>query len=376
LALCRDGRPIGLLRLTDKLSGGDFDLVDTTGAEKLGRFAEMALANAIRVNSLEWRSLEDPATGAYSAQYFQDTVRNELSKAQRFGRCFSLLEIDLGSLAGSLGADGLSEAVAQMRRLLRTTDFVAAVGDNRFAVMLAEADALGAAVFKQRAQRDLQDFEDDDSGRPYLAAATFPADGTQLESLTRVLDERLKEERHSPVRRLGLDNLSFAQTLETLLAEGEVERPETAEQITRFLLAEVGRRARHRGLLFLAPGEPLLTPVREGLAALGGHGSTTEIVVIAEVERLAQNGPPVTWVSGARLPGVPPFLIHFGDGPSYALVREEKESAEGSRLFHTGDRSLVEYLAFRLQNELSVSGPADEDTQRMEIERAESEERP
>ncbi len=376
LALCRDGQPIGLLRLTDKLSGGVFDAADTAAVEKLGRFAEIALANAIRVNSLEWRSLEDPTTGAYSAQYFQDTVRNELSKAQRFGRSFSLLAVDLGSLAGSLGADGLSEAVAHLRRLLRTTDFVASVGDNRFGVMLAEADALGAAVLKQRAQRALQDFEDDDSRRSYLAAATFPADGTQLEALMRVLDERLKEERHSPVRRLGLDDLSFAQTLETLLTGGEIERPETAEQITRFLLAEVGRRARHRGLLFLAPGAPLLAPVREGLAALGGQGATTEIVVIADVERLAQNGPPVTWVPAERVPGVPPFLIHFGDGPSYALVREEKEAEGGSRLFHTSDRSLVEYLAFRLQTELSASGPADEDTQRMEVERAESEERP
>ena len=37
----------------------------------------------------------------------------------------------------------------------------------------------------------------------------------------RVLDERLEEERHSPVRHLGLENLSFAQMLETLLAEGD-----------------------------------------------------------------------------------------------------------------------------------------------------------
>ncbi len=90
----------------------------------------------------------------------------------------------------------------------------------------------------------------------------------------------------------------------------------------------------------------------------------------------AQNGPPVTWVPAARVPGVPPFLIHFGDGPSYALVREEKEAEGGSRLFHTSDRSLVEYLAFRLQTELSASGPADEDTQRLEVDWAESVERP
>ena len=371
LALCRDGCPIGLLRLTDKLNGGDFDLVDATAAEKLGRFAELSLANAVRVNSLEWRSLEDPATGAYSAQYFQDTVRNEMSKAHRFGRSFSLLKIDLDSLAGSLGADGLSDAVAQIRGLLRTTDFIAAVGANCFSVMLAEADALGAAVLKQRAQRALEDFEDDDGRRPHLAAATFPADGTQLETLTQVLDERLEEERHSPVGRLGLERMAFAQSLETLLGEGEVERPETAVQITRFLLAEVGRRARHRGMLFLAPGEPLSESVSEGLARLGDHGVTTEIVVIADAERMTRNTPPLTRVSPARLPGVPPFLIHFGDGPSYAMVRDEKEAECGVRLFHTSDRSIVEYLAFRLQTELSASSAADEDTQRMEVERAE-----
>ena len=78
----------------------------------------------------------------------------------------------------------------------------------------------------------------------------------------------------------------------------------------------------------------------------------------------------------ARVPGVPPFLIYFGDGPSYAMMREEKEAEGGSRLFHTSDRSLVEYLAFRLQTELSASRPSDKDTQRLEVDRAETEERP
>jgi two-component system cell cycle response regulator len=372
LALCGEGRPLGILRLTDKLGGGDFDLVDATAAEKLGHFAEIALANAVRVNSLEWRSLEDPATGAYSAKYFHDSVQNELNKAQRFGRSFSLLKVDLRALAGSLGADGLCDAVAQLRSLLRTTDFIAAVDEGCFAVMLAEADSLGAAVLKQRAQRALANFEDGGAERAYLAAATFPVDGTQLEALMGVLDHRLEEERRSPVRRLGLEEQAFGQTLETILAQGTVERPETAEQITRFLLSEVGRRARDRGLLFLAPGASLAAPVREGLARLRKHGASTEIVMIADLEELDPNGPPVTWVSPARVPGVPPFLIHFGDGPSYALVREAGEGEEGVRLYHTSNRSLVEYLAFRLQSELAPTGAEDEDTQRIEIERAET----
>ena len=47
-------------------------------------------------------------------------------------------------------------------------------------------------------------------------------------------------------------------------------------------------------------------------------------------------------------------MIHFGDGPAYALIRDAKEGAGKTRLFHSSDRSLVEHLAFRLQQELSV----------------------
>jgi hypothetical protein len=114
-------------------------------------------------------------------------------------------------------------------------------------VLLAEVDALGAAVLKQRAQRALAesglgaDPERSERARARLAVATFPGDGTQLESLLRVLDERLGEERDSIVRGLGLEGAPFADNLRTLLAEGETDRVEVPEQVLRFVLGEVGR---------------------------------------------------------------------------------------------------------------------------------------
>jgi len=100
--------------------------------------------------------------------------------------------------------------------------------------------------------------------------------------------------------------------------------------------------------------------VRQGIEQLGDDPATTEIMVVGDGERLAKEGPPITWVSPDRVPGLLPFLVHFGDGPSYALVRDEKQEEDGVRLFHTSDRSVVEHLAFRLRTELTPdANPAD-----------------
>ena len=152
-----------MARLTDRLEGDSFDDVDRVCAQKFARHAEVALANALRFRSLEKLSLEDPISGAYTAQYFQDVVRNEIEKSNRFGRSFALcVELDLGPLEAARLAVGdggvqafLSGVTEELTRLLRAADLLAAGGEGRFCVLLAEADALGAAVLKRRALQAL-----------------------------------------------------------------------------------------------------------------------------------------------------------------------------------------------------------------------------
>jgi len=374
--LRREGSLIGVARLTDRLEGDAFDDVDRVCAQKFSRHAEVALANALRFRALEKRSLEDPISGAYTAQYFQDVVRNEIEKANRFGRSFALLELDLGSLdaalreAGEAGVQTLLTGVAEeLTRLLRAADLLAAGGAGRFYVLLAEADALGAAVLKRRALQALGASElftrigADARPDPQVGTAVYPRDGASLEALLRVLDERVEEERRSPVRRLGLDRMTLAEGLQTLLEEGSPERAETAAQIARFVVSEIGRRPRERGLLYAAPGTALIGAVRDGLEALRGVATRTELVVIADGERPDFPEPAVNWLSPQRIACLAPFVIQYGDGPAYALVRDAKDGAGKTRLFHTSDRSLVEHLAFRLQQELAVPShlPATEE---------------
>jgi len=364
LALRREGRTVGHVRLSDKLGGQAFDAVDQGCSEKLLRFAEIALANAIRFRDLERRSLEDPATGAYIFQYFQDVARNEIEKANRFGRSFSLMKLGLDSLGAIERERGegrvnqwLGEVVRQLRQLLRATDLIAVDSERCLWALLPEADALGAAVMKQRAQEALAGtplFTGPGSEGPCLAAATYPGDGTQLEGLIRVLGGRLAESRAQRERIAALERLSFGESLHELLRSGEPVGGETASQVVRFLLDEVGRRPTDRGLLFLAPGACLAEAVHEGLEGLRGASARTEVAVIAPGDRPLQADPGVAWISPIRTPGAPPFLIHYGDGPAYALVREEGGRDQEPRLFHSQDRALVEHLAFRLQRELAL----------------------
>ena len=62
----------------------------------------------------------------------------------------------------------------------------------------------------------------------------------------------------------------------------------------------------------------------------------------------------VAWLPAARLSGCPPFAVHYGDGPAYVVVCDEKSGPAGRRLFHSSEAGLAEYLAFRLQRELRL----------------------
>ncbi len=370
VALRSEGRVIGVVRLGDKLGGDSFDSVDGHCAERFASFAELALANAMRFRRLERRTLQDPGTGTYIYPYFEDVARNEIEKANRFGRPFSLLALDLGQvqelrrewdekrLEDWLGAVGRC-----LREPLRTTDLLASDA-SRFWALLPEADALGAAQLKERSREALEAsdlFRGIDPGRgvrPSLATATYPGDGTQLESLVRTLEDRLAEAERNRVQLRELERLSFGDSLHALLRHGRSGRGETAGQITRFVLEEVARRPHERRLLFLAPGRTLAHAVADGLGALRGVATQAEIAVLAEGERPAYADVGVAWVSPERTGGVTPFLVHYGDGPPYALISDEGAGGR-ARLFHTADRSVVEHLALRLQRELGIRPPVE-----------------
>ena len=361
--LRHEGRLLGLVRLTDKLSGASFDGRDRAVSERFAVPAAIAASNALRFRSLEHRSFRDPVTKAYTWAFFEDVVRNEIRKAGRFGRAFSLLKVELAGVAAlrrelpdSEFAAWLERLAFQVGRVLRTTDLLAAETDSRFAVLLPETDALGAAVLKRRIGEVLERGELLRGERPvprlHLAAASYPVDGTQLEELTRVLGARLAEDRDSLVHSLGLEHKPFPILLDSLAGRGELLGADAIEQVLRFVLTEVERRAAERGILCVAPGSALLPVAREGLARLDPAHTRTELVVVSDGRADALAGVPVTCVPPQQIGTRRPFLLYYAEGPAYALVGET--GAVGGSLFQTSDRVLVEHLAFQLQRALGV----------------------
>jgi hypothetical protein len=253
------------------------------------------------------------------------------------------------------------EAVTyQIGRSLRGTDLLAAESDSRFLVLLPETDALGATVLKRRIRSALEGCDElqriDSTDRPEVlaAAATFPADGTQLEALAGALESRIHDDRHSLVRSLELEQVPFRGLVDALLAKASPGRAETAEQMTRFLLGEVRRKPDERGMLFVAPGASLLGALRDGLDTLRGVSMRTEVVLVGDRRTDQVGGVPVTWVSSLRAGTAAPFLIYYGEGPPYAMVRDEVVEEESTSFFHTSDPVLVEHLAFQLGSDLGI----------------------
>jgi CheY-like chemotaxis protein/GGDEF domain-containing protein len=366
LALRSESRIVGLLRLTDKLGGEDFDPIDRSCAETFVEFAQTALCNALRFRELERKSLEDTATGVCSFEYFHNAVRNEIEKATRHGRGFSILKLDISPIDGlrrERGEAGFREwmngVVEHLSQLQRSSDLLSADGEGGFLALLPEADALGAWMLKRRAAEALEfsglltDIEPRD--RPpqvHFAVASYPSDATQMESLLRLLDERIESDRSSPLNQLGLQQQSLSACLEKLLERGVEERPGIVAQIAQFVIAEPARRPESRSLLFTAPGEILGAAIGSGLEKLRGVSTQTEISVLAGGRKPDTENCEIHWLTNPGQGVLPPFLIYLGEGPAYALVCEDGPGREGTRLFQTSDRGLVEHLALRVQHDL------------------------
>ncbi len=364
VSLRHDGRLLGVLRLTDRLDGAEFDAADREVAERFALFASQALANAIEFQSLERRSFKDPTTRAYTGAYLDDVLHHELQKAKRFGRSVSLVRMQLDPIGPVRERLSLREfsawiqaVVADLEKAVRVTDLLATQSDHEYLVMLPECDSLGSAVAKRRLRTAverspaLRELGDD---RPVVlsAMATFPSNGVDRTSLHACLERRIEEDRKSLLRRYELEEVPFRRLLESLLAEGDEGRGELGDQMARFLLDEVSRNPHQRGLLFLAPPGGEAGSLRGGLEQLRGTTPHTDVFLFAERDEQLMPGVPVTWVAPSSGTREQPFLVYMGEGASYAFLQDG--SADDATTFHTSDPVVVEQLAFQLGHDLGI----------------------
>ncbi len=348
------GVTLGIARLTDKLDGEHFGDFDIAMAEKVCEFGGIALNNAMRFQALERRSLRDPETQAYTQAYFDDAVRNEIQKANRFLHRFSLLRIEVEG--GGEREPNPLEVARTVAGALRTTDVLASDEAGVFSVLLPQTDALGAGILAERIRRGLSSLrgEGGHSGAR-TAGVSFPVDGAHLETLVEGLDSQIAASQtgllatHSDLRDIrALDPL-----FDRLLELGDIQPVDVEGQILRFVLEDLFRRPGDRGVLILSPGARWLADVLESLHETRGRETQTEIVMLADGAARSVN-PQITWISKSALDDRRPFLVYYGEGPAFAMIGSAATVASNAPVFQTADRNLVEHLAFALQRELGI----------------------
>jgi diguanylate cyclase (GGDEF)-like protein len=150
----------------------------------------------------------DPLTGVGNRRAFDATLHRELAaRTSPGGRReaddspLALLVLDLDDFKGvndkhghQVGDAVLCEAANRARGILRSTDSLARIGGDEFAVIAPGAHGEGAQRMAESI-RTAVGLRESDAPRPIPSAsvgwAVFPEDGTDFETLMHVADERM-----------------------------------------------------------------------------------------------------------------------------------------------------------------------------------------
>lgn len=163
----------------------------------LERALEAATAELETLRSLAYR---DPLTGLHNRRAFEQRLAEELSRARRTKRGFTVLVVDLDDFKlindsrGHQTGDLVLCAVATaLTSTFREHDVVCRTGGDEFMVILPDANRVDLGSALARLERRLAIADD---GFPVLAsigAASFPIDGTTCEGLVTHADHQMYE---------------------------------------------------------------------------------------------------------------------------------------------------------------------------------------
>ena len=151
----------------------------------------------------------DALTGLLGASRWARVVADEDARVRRYRRAATIVMIELDGLdrltarLGDAAGERLVPAVADtIRRLAREADFVARLGDGRFAVLLPETDEIQAINYVERVRRTCDLWLESGAVALRLAMGWASASGdASLHDAGRVATERMFAEIHRNARR-------------------------------------------------------------------------------------------------------------------------------------------------------------------------------
>jgi two-component system cell cycle response regulator len=176
-------------------------------------------ALATQVGELQRLSSTDGLTGVHNHRHFQERLRDEFRRAQRYDDALSLILLDLDHFKdvndryGHAAGDGvLREVAGALQRGVRETDLVARYGGEEFAVLLPRTHLTGALTVAERVRRELGALRPGPGGdlrvTASLGVSSFPHRSVlSPEQLLLTADEALYRAKHEGRDRICLHSL-------------------------------------------------------------------------------------------------------------------------------------------------------------------------
>lgn len=149
----------------------------------------------------------DQLTGLLNLRAFEDVLQQEHRKAERFGRPYALVMVDVDNLTQvneTLGHEAGSQVMASVAaaivRSIRGSDIAARLGGDDFMVLLGEADEATGAAIAQRIRNNIYASTISVANRMIRAnanigVANFPQDHLYPKELMMLADQRMKQDR-------------------------------------------------------------------------------------------------------------------------------------------------------------------------------------
>lgn len=194
VVFCADSRVI------DALSDEDRIVLQAVSSELV-----VAVENSQLYKLTKRLAITDELTGLYNYRYLQQRLDEEIERARRFRKDFSLLMIDADDFKGFNDTQGhiagdvaLADVGRVIRSVVREVDVVCRYGGEEFSVLLPETDAAGAYVAAEKIREAIAEYEfaDADGERRAcltvsLGLATYPMHAKDKETLLRTADDAL-----------------------------------------------------------------------------------------------------------------------------------------------------------------------------------------
>ncbi len=108
---------------------------------------------------------KDPLTKIYNRHFYQEKLRQEIQRAERYGNRFSLMMFDIDhfkkvndTFGHDVGDYVLKELSKLIQNNIRGSDIVARIGGEEFAIIAPETDINNAAVLAEKLRKVVEEF--------------------------------------------------------------------------------------------------------------------------------------------------------------------------------------------------------------------------